>query len=133
MRGVAPSLITEVGRFIKRNVFFEITLAAVPVSMMILEKVVPASSNVMTKAFSWGISSLTVSCSWKVVVSAFCVAPSGSTCFWEVVFCPIGLWVAPFDSVGFPDLEGSRLIDSMRSNRVQVGFIVALRNLRSVS
>ncbi|KAF3601780.1 hypothetical protein F2Q69_00035435 [Brassica cretica] len=42
---------------------------ALPESTRIFEKMVPASSNVMTKASSWGISSLANSCSWKFIVS----------------------------------------------------------------
>ena len=38
------------------------------VSTRIFIKMVPASSNVMTRASSWGMSSFATSCSWKVIV-----------------------------------------------------------------
>ncbi|KAF3584436.1 hypothetical protein F2Q69_00029703 [Brassica cretica] len=37
------------------------------------------------------------------------------------------------DAMGLIDLKNSRSIDSMQSDRIGVGFIVALRKLRSVS
>ncbi|KAF3518641.1 hypothetical protein DY000_02060605 [Brassica cretica] len=92
------------------------TLIALPVSTRILEKMVPASSSVMTRASSWGISSLTFSCSWKVILMSSCVIPSG-----RLLAVPVSL------------IWRSRLIDSMQSDRVWFGSIIALRKLRSVS
>ncbi|KAF3526096.1 hypothetical protein F2Q69_00048044 [Brassica cretica] len=90
------------------------TLIALPVSTRILEKMVPAS--VMTRASSWGISSLTFSCSWKVILMSSCVIPSG-----RLLAVPVSL------------IWRSRLIDSMQSDQVWFGSIIALRKLRSVS
>ncbi|KAF2608104.1 hypothetical protein F2Q68_00044475 [Brassica cretica] len=90
------------------------TLIALPVSTRILEKMVPASSSVMTRASSWGISSLTFSCSWKVILMSSCVIPSG-------MFCPIAVRTAPLGGAGFPDLEvETDRFDAVRSSMVWI-------------
>ncbi|KAF3560923.1 hypothetical protein DY000_02017905 [Brassica cretica] len=56
------------------SVFCETTLTALLVSTRIFVKIVPASSNVMTRASSWGMSSLAVS--YNLVFGGRCFDPS---------------------------------------------------------
>ncbi|KAF3502661.1 hypothetical protein F2Q69_00043434 [Brassica cretica] len=71
-RGFASRLIFGAGCSSDRSVSCEITLTALPVSTRIFERATPPTSNAITKASSWGISSFTVSCSWKVKILPFC-------------------------------------------------------------
>ncbi|KAF3538837.1 hypothetical protein F2Q69_00022994 [Brassica cretica] len=60
---------------------------ALPVSTKIFEKMVLTSSNVMTRASSWGISSLAILCSWKVIISTSCVISSKGAMPGSLVAC----------------------------------------------
>ncbi|KAF3611043.1 hypothetical protein DY000_02049481 [Brassica cretica] len=97
LRGVVSCSITGVVWLIDLSVFCETILTALPESTRILEKTVPASSNAMTKASSWGMPSLATSCSWKFIVLTshiiysesatsgllVIVARSRTVCFWR--------------------------------------------------
>ncbi|KAF2564070.1 hypothetical protein F2Q70_00017970 [Brassica cretica] len=65
-RGFASRLIFGAGCSSDRSVSCEMTLTALPVSTRIFERAIPPTSNAITKVSSWGLSSFTVSCSWKV-------------------------------------------------------------------
>ncbi|KAF3583932.1 hypothetical protein F2Q69_00029770 [Brassica cretica] len=59
------------------------TLTELPKSTRIFEKMVPVSSNVMTK----GMSSLATSCSWKFIVSNSRIIPSEDAASGSLVAC----------------------------------------------
>ncbi|KAF2558861.1 hypothetical protein F2Q68_00015945 [Brassica cretica] len=63
------------------------TLTALPKSTRIFEKMVPVSSNVMTKASSWGMSSLATSSSWKFIVLNSRIIPSEDAASGSLVAC----------------------------------------------
>ncbi|KAL0646212.1 hypothetical protein Bca4012_044503 [Brassica carinata] len=126
-RGFASRLIFGAGCSSDRSVSCEMTLTALPVSTRIFERATPPTSNAITKASSWGISSFTVSCSWKVKISPLCGASSNAVRE-RLLKLTTSLVV-----IDLSDLRSLRSIDPMRSGWTWLGSIVALRKLRSVS
>ncbi|KAF2553776.1 hypothetical protein F2Q68_00035314 [Brassica cretica] len=137
-RGIASRLIFGAGCLSDRSVSCEMTLTTLLVSTKIFERATPPTSNAITKASSWGISSFTVSCSWKVKISHFCGVSSNAVIV-GLLIVPREVWEylsrlsTSLDVIDFPDLRSSRSIDSMQSGRIWLESIVALRKLRSVS
>ena len=137
-RGVVSCLIIGIGCSSDRSVFCEMMSTALPVSTRIFEKTAPSTSNAITKASSWGISSFIVSCSWKVKISPFCIVSSKAMMVEPLIasreahdrLSKISTFL---DAIGLIDLKRSRSIDSMQLDRIGVGSIAALRKLRSVS
>ena len=137
-REVVSCLIIGIGCSSDCNVFCKMTSTALQVSTRIFEKTAPSTSNAITKASLWGISSFIVLCSWKVTISPFGIVSSKAMMVEPLIasrevqdrLSGISTFL---DAIGLIDLKRSRSIDSMQLDRIGEGSIVALRKLRSVS
>ncbi|KAF3591435.1 hypothetical protein DY000_02023634 [Brassica cretica] len=136
-RGVASRLIFGAGCSSDRCVSCGMTLTTLPVSTKIFERAMSPTSNAITKASSWGISSFTVSCSWKVKISPF-YGVSSNAVIVGLLIVPREVWErlsrlsTSLDVIEVPDLRSSRSIDPMQSGQTWLESIVALRKLRSL-